>query len=78
MDKKRLYTDASIDVINELEIDIENFVDTIIEKYGDEYDRANLELYITEAIVTRFTYHRIKTRLGNKEKRERISSYEKI
>lgn len=69
MDKKRLYADASVDVIHELEIDIEDFVDTVIEKYGDEYDRANLELYIIESIMTRFAYHRIKTMVANKEKR---------
>ena len=72
MDKKRLYTDASIDVIQELEIDIENFVDTVIEKYGDEYDRANLELYITESIMTRFAYHRIKTMVGNRKNKEEV------
>lgn len=72
MDKKYLYTDASVDVIQELEINIENFVDTVIENYGDEYDRANLELYITEAIMTRFAYHRIKTMIANKEKKEEV------
>lgn len=70
MDKKYLYTDASVDVIQELEINIENFVDTVIENYGDDYDRANLELYIVEAIMTRFAYHRIKTMVANKEKGE--------
>lgn len=71
MDKKRLYTDAGVDeVIYELEADIADFVDKVIEKYGDDYDRANLELYAVEAIMSRFAYHRIKTEAANKEKKE--------
>ena len=70
MDKKRLYTDAGIDeVIYELEADINDFVDKVIEKYGNDYDRANLELYTVESIMSRFAYHRIKTMSANKEKR---------
>lgn len=70
MNKKRLYTDAGInEVIYELETDINDFVDKVIEKYGDDYDRANLELYAVETIISRFAYHRIKTKVANKEKR---------
>ena len=72
MDKKRLYIGESVEVINELEIDIKNFVDSAIKNYGDEYDRATLELYIVDSIMTRFAYHRIKTMVANKEKKEEV------
>lgn len=44
-------------------------MDKVIEKYGNDYDRANLELYAIESIMSRFAYHRIKTKVANKEKR---------
>lgn len=71
VEKKHLYAENGSGTMGDKELDlaVNNFVDNLIKNIGTKYVDAELELYILETIMTRFSYHRIKTKVTlNKEK----------
>ena len=70
--KKHLYEEDGSGTNGNLDLDlaVNNFVDNLINDVGLDYLDAELELYILESIMTRFSYHRIKTKVALNKKKE--------